>query len=56
MFLRCINALCINDTNPDTPDIDISKDLLDQYYQARDIMLNHINIIRNVLVVSKKRI
>lgn len=55
-FLRCINALCISDTNPDTPDIDINKDLLDQYYQTRDTMLNHINIAKNVLVVSKKRI
>ena len=56
MFLRCINALCISDTNPDTPDIDINKDLLDQYYQTRDAILNHINITKNVLVVSKKRI
>ena len=56
MFLRCINALCISDTNPDTPDIDINKELLDQYYQTRDAILNHINITKNVLVVSKKRI
>jgi hypothetical protein len=56
MFLRCINALCINDTTPDTPDIDINKDLLEQYYQMRDTILNHINITKNVLVVSKKRI
>ncbi len=55
-FLRCINALRISDTNPDTPDIDVSKDLLEQYYQSRDIILNHINITKNVLVVSKKRI
>jgi hypothetical protein len=56
MFLRCINALCISDTNPDTPDIDVNKDLLDQYYQSKNIILNHINITKNVLVVSKKRI